>query len=73
MNRPMTDYRTWTTCPDCGKRRYPTRAEARKAMRAIRSRDGRLNAYRCPVGNDWHLGHLPVDIIAGHRDRSTLP
>ena len=29
---PVSDYRTWTTCPDCGKRRYPTRAEARKAM-----------------------------------------
>jgi hypothetical protein len=37
-------------CPDCGKIRYPSRAEAR---RHARRHGTRRRAYRC--GEFWHL------------------
>jgi len=37
-------------CPDCGKLRYATRSEARKAAR---QQGGHLHPYRC--GDYWHL------------------
>lgn len=43
------------TCPDCGKRRWLTRKDARKAMR--RMHDKTLQVYQC--GDYWHLGHPP--------------
>lgn len=43
------------SCPTCGKRRYITKADAKRAIRRFEGREGRLNAYRC--GDAWHLGH----------------
>jgi len=44
------------TCPDCGKKRYATRKDARRAARAFHRTES-LRAYRC---GDWHhYGHSP--------------
>lgn len=45
-------------CGDCGKHLFLTRKAARRAARRMHSH-GRLSAYRCPVQNGFHLGHLP--------------
>lgn len=51
---------TAESCPT-GKRLYPNRAEAKRAARAVRDRNGqreRLDAYRCRDGCDgFHIGH----------------
>ncbi|HUY50826.1 MAG TPA: hypothetical protein VMV92_34820 [Streptosporangiaceae bacterium] len=39
-------------CPECGKCRYPRRADARKAARIV-SPGRRLRVYPC--GDYWHL------------------
>jgi hypothetical protein len=47
-----TDY-----CESCRKYTYISRAAARKRRkRGDTTRS--LNAYRCPDGRGWHLGHL---------------
>ena len=57
------------TCT-CGKRRYQTRAEARRAARSHRKPhwDDRLRAYECVPGI-WHLGYLPLAVIDGQLTR----
>jgi hypothetical protein len=42
------------TCPWCEKTRYATRDAALWVARRI-ANDARLRAYRCPVGEGWHL------------------
>lgn len=42
------------TCRGCGKRRYPTRRDARRAARLAHPGE-HLRAYPC--GMFWHLGH----------------
>lgn len=52
----------WRNPPRCGycrKRRYPSRRDARRALRALYPADAgqHMGAYRCPSGGDgWHLG-----------------
>lgn len=41
-------------CPTCGKRRYPTRRDARRAARLAHPGE-HMRAYPC--GSFWHLGH----------------
>lgn len=41
-------------CRRCGKRRYPTRRDARRAARLAHPGE-HLRAYRC--GGYWHIGH----------------
>lgn len=56
-------------CPDCGKKRWPSRRAANRA--AARLPGGqRLSAYRC--GDYWHLGHLPRPVTAGKIGRDAL-
>ncbi len=60
----------------CGKVRYYSRKEARKAARRLLGSapghtHGRLSAYKCDWGF-WHLGHLPPKVIAGLMDRSEI-
>lgn len=55
-------------CPTCGKLRYPTRSEARKAGRQAGHR--RVNAYQC--GQWWHLGHLPWTVVQGIAGRDEI-
>jgi hypothetical protein len=57
-------------CPECGKYRYLTKSEAKRAARRIKGRIGRLNAYRC--GDFFHLGHLPGGVIQGRNTRNDL-
>lgn len=64
MNRPASE------CPTCGKHRYYTKADAKHAIRAMKGRVGRLNAYRC--GDYWHVGHLPADVVTGVIARTDL-
>ena len=53
----------------CGKRRYRSRAEARRAVRQLRSRgrSDRPRAYECAPGI-WHLGHKPATVRNGTLD-----
>jgi hypothetical protein len=60
-------------CPDCGKRCYASRKQARAAERDLRGRGhylDRLSPYRC--GDWWHLGHLPRSVRDGIRSRDDL-
>ena len=51
------------SCGPCGKRAYPSRREARARAKQIPGTH--MNAYRCPHGAGWHLGHLPDDVRHG--------
>jgi hypothetical protein len=59
----VTTRRRWSTCPDCGKRSYATRGDARRRRRQQVKEYGEklseLQIYRCRVGNSgvFHLGH----------------
>ncbi|MFC9973888.1 hypothetical protein ACFVH6_23615 [Spirillospora sp. NPDC127200] len=53
------------TCGGCGRARYLTRREARRAAR-IAAPSARLRAYRC--GSWWHLG-----VPAGRPEFITCP
>ncbi len=53
---------THCPAPECGKRVYASKAEAKRANRRAHPED-RMNAYRCPHpapwdAERWHLGHL---------------
>lgn len=62
-------------CPKHGKRMYPTRRQARDAIRQIAAVGGR--AYRCTaVAPYWHWGHIPEAVRRGHltaREIYTMP
>lgn len=52
----------WTvasTCGGCGKLNYASRRAAKKALRALYPGDvgHSMNAYPCPNGGSWHIGH----------------
>jgi GH24 family phage-related lysozyme (muramidase) len=55
----------------CGKIRYLTKSHAKAAVRRMKGRVGRLNAYRCPAGF-WHIGHLPKDVTKGRISREQI-
>lgn len=48
-------------CPDCGKRRYLSRSNAKRAARINHPGDSRMAEYLC--GGFWHLGHLPSHVV----------
>ena len=50
----------------CGKRRYPSRKEARRAARTLPrgNRADRTRAYQCAPGI-WHIGHHPTSLRNG--------
>ena len=56
-------------CPDCGKRRYSSRAQAKRAARANRCPGRRLRAYRC--GGWWHLTSRDAGTVTYYRERRT--
>ena len=58
-------------CPDCGKLCYASRAEAKRAARAM-SGTGvtKMRPYAC--GQFWHLTSWPASAVAGSR-RDRLP
>jgi hypothetical protein len=52
----------WSRRPPCGycrKRRYASRADAKKALRSIFPAEvgDSMCVYRCPKGGEWHIGH----------------
>ena len=48
-------------CGYCRKRSYPSRAEAKRAVRLLHpGQVGEITVYRCADGGSgWHIGHLP--------------
>lgn len=61
------------TCPDCQKRRFLTRQEAKSAIRRMKHRSGRLHAYQCPASPEfWHVGHPPQPLVRGAIARDQL-
>lgn len=56
-------------CPDCGKCRYPTRADAKRVAKR-RHPGEHLAPYRC--GAFWHLGHLPAAAVYGSKGRGEV-
>lgn len=58
-----------STCPDCGKRRYGSRKDAKRAARARHPGD-HLAEYRC--GGFWHVGHLPQAAALGLAGRAEV-
>lgn len=64
-------YAWFGTCADCGKRCYPTKADAKAAARQlVHRKGGRLSVYQC--GSYWHFGHLPTQIRRGDATRDDL-
>lgn len=55
----------WVATCGCGKRSYLTRREARQAYHRVHPSERRMNAYLCPVGGLWHIGHLPGSVAKG--------
>ena len=65
---PDSHLRT-STCPDCGKRTYLSRKDARRAMKRWGDTAG-YNVYRC--GDGWHFGHKPTALRRGLTTRERL-
>jgi predicted nucleic acid-binding Zn-ribbon protein len=66
--REMTDGKARSVgwCPECGKRYYADRAQARAAIRQDHPGDSRLRSYCCEQGR-WHFGKVPLAVKAGER------
>lgn len=60
----------WKTCPECGKRSYDTRADAKRVNKLLHDR---MNVYPCALGGaGFHLGHLPRPVIQGLEPRDEV-
>lgn len=56
-------------CFTCKKRTYARRRDAQAAAKVIPG--AHMTAYRCPAtGNGWHLGHMPRDVVHGHKPKA---
>lgn len=69
------DWRQFVTigppCPDCGKRRYLTRSDAKRIARRMQGQGlGRLQVYRC--GDAYHVGHPPTALVRGDISRDEV-
>jgi ssDNA-binding Zn-finger/Zn-ribbon topoisomerase 1 len=53
--------------PECGKRGYHSRSDAKKALRGHRGAgfSRGVRPYECPTCGYWHLGHVPFSVRAG--------
>lgn len=59
----------WVTCPSCAKRAYPTRADARAAIRFAHETGLREYPACGDLAEDfWHIGHLPKPVRHGRID-----
>lgn len=56
-------------CP-CGKVRLLTKRDAKKVLRRMNGRKGRMHAYECR--GFWHVGHVPNDLKKGDASRADL-
>lgn len=59
------------TCPDCGKQRYTSKADAKANGRRIMRRRNRLHPYKC--GGYWYIGRMPAPVKAGKITRDQIP
>lgn len=57
-------------CSVCGKVRFRSKSEAKRYIRRMKGRDGRMQAYRC--GDFWHIGHPPRALVAGDISRDEI-
>jgi len=63
-------------CAECGKMRYRTRSDAKKAARRAHPGE-RMAAYPCTTDDNdgyegrWHLGTMPTTIARGISTRDT--
>lgn len=61
-------------CP-CGKVRFLSKRDAKTTIGRMRSRTGRMHAYRCEDelgGVFWHIGHVPADLKHGEVTRADV-
>lgn len=56
-------------CP-CGKVRLLTKRDAKRVLRRMKGRKGRMHAYECT--GFWHVGHVPRDLKAGVASRADV-
>lgn len=61
----------WFVCPECSKRTYGSRKEAKVIARRMQG-DMRAQAYRCLSGHGWHTGHLAPAVVYGFKTRREL-
>lgn len=61
----------WTTCPRTQKRRYDSRAAAKKAGKKARH-GHEMSPYLCSLCDGWHLGHMPRAVKLGDYRRWDL-
>ena len=64
-------------CSTCRKWAYLSKGSAKKAIKQMKGRSGRLNAYRCPAVQEgdletWHVGHVPAVLKSGRLSRTEL-
>ena len=57
-------------CPDCGKRRYGTRKDAKGIARKAHAGENMIE-YRC--GDYWHLSHAPHHVVRRGIERARSP
>lgn len=50
------------TCPTCGKHKYASRRDAKRAARYLHPQDS-MRAYQC--GAFYHYGHVPTWMARG--------
>lgn len=58
-------------CPECGKMRYTSKGQAKRAGRQTPRRRGKLRVYRC--GAYWHLTSQATAKVTMHRERDAEP
>ena len=57
------------SCEHCQKMAYRSRAKARKVLQRDLFRGQAMSPYPCPMGNGFHIGHLPRAIRTGATSR----
>lgn len=58
------------TCPSDGKSRYLDKAAAKRAIKRLPGKTGRMQAYRC--GAFWHIGKVPSRLVTGEITRDEI-
>lgn len=57
-------------CLRCGKINYGSRKDARRAAAVHHPEDNELRAYKCPLGGQWHYGHIPDWKVQGYESHA---
>lgn len=60
-------------CEHTGKRRYPTAADVRDAIKAVGKRGAPQRPYRCKHCHGWHLTHFLHETRPKRRARTLYP